>query len=35
MVNMMKKYIHLIKFTNKEKYFGKELTNDETFSLIK
>ena len=33
MVNMMKKYINLIKF-NKLKDFGVELNDEEVFSLI-
>ena len=35
MVNMMKKYVHIIKFMKKEKNFGIELSNDEMFALIR
>lgn len=34
MVNMMKKYMHIIKFINKANNFGIELSNDEMFGLI-
>ena len=35
MVNMMKKYVHLVKFLDKQTTFGIELTNDEVFALIR
>jgi hypothetical protein len=28
MINMMKKYVHMIRFVEKQKDFGVELTND-------
>lgn len=31
----MKKYVHLIKFVDKQKSFGPELSNDEVFALIR
>jgi hypothetical protein len=35
MVNMMKKYVHMIKFINKTNNFGIELSNEEMFALIR